>query len=69
MKIFHIADVQLGKQFKYLGDKARVQREQVKETFHRVLSMAVDEKVGVIAVAGDLFDTNYPSLDLVNFLA
>ena len=68
MKIFHIADVQLGKQFKYLGDKARVQREQVKETFHRVLSMAVDEKVGVIAVAGDLFDTNYPSLDLVNFI-
>src|SRR3989344_1405937 len=68
MKILHIADVQLGKRFNYLGDKAKLQRDQLKETLHSVFALAVKEEAELIIVAGDLFDSNNPSIELLSFI-
>lgn len=67
MKLLHTADIQLGAQFKGLGERAEAQREQIKKTFHRALELAIEEKVGLILIAGDLFDSNHPSLELTQF--
>lgn len=69
MKILHIADVQLGAQFKILGSKAQAQREQLKKTLHKAFQTALAEKADLVLVAGDLFDSNHPSHDLVLFLS
>lgn len=68
MKILHTADVQLGAQFKTLGDKAQIQREQLKKTFHKSLELGVKEGVGLVLISGDLFDNNHPSYDLIEFV-
>ncbi len=67
MKILHTADVQLGAQFKMLGARAELQREQIKKTFHEALEIGVKEEVGIVLISGDLFDSNHPSHDLVEF--
>lgn len=67
-KIIHTADIQLGAQFKSIGRKANIQRDQLKKTFHSVLEFAVNEDFSLIVVSGDLFDSNHPSLELVNFI-
>ena len=67
MKILHTADVQLGAQFKTLGIRAESQREQIKKTFHKALEVGVKEEAGIVLISGDLFDSNHPSNDLVEF--
>jgi len=68
MKFLHLADIQLGAQFKILGERAQDQREQVKKTFHNALELGVKEEVSLVVVAGDLFDSNHPSRELVEFV-
>lgn len=67
-KILHTADIHLGAQFKTLGKHAEVQRKQLKKTFHKALETAVQEKVGLVLIAGDLFDNNNPSYELIEFV-
>ena len=67
-KIIHTADVQLGAQFTTLGEKAQEQREQLKKTFHNVLETGIKEGSAVVLVCGDLFDSNHPAHDLVEFV-
>lgn len=68
MKLLHTADVHLGKQFKMLSGRAEDQREQLKKTFHKALELGVKENVSVVLIAGDLFDSNHPSRELVEFV-
>lgn len=61
LKFLHTADIHLGAKFKYLGEKAVRHREQLKKTFSQVVNKALEEKVDVVLVSGDLFDSNTPS--------
>ncbi len=68
LKLLHTADIHLGAKFIGLGEKGRLQREQVRESFKKIVSLALDEHVDIVLVAGDLFDTNQQSqrnIDLV----
>jgi len=67
VKLLHIADIQLGAQFKILGTRADEQREQLKKTLHKALERGAKEGVSLVVVAGDFFDTNHPSHELVEF--
>lgn len=59
IKMLHTADIHLGCKFASLGsEKGERQREQLRATFKRVISLAIQEKVDMVLIAGDLFDSN-----------
>ncbi len=59
IKILHTADVHLGREFPFLREKGREHRNQLLRTFERVIDLAISEKVSILLIAGDLFDTNH----------
>jgi len=61
LKILHTSDIHLGAKLVYLGDKAQSQREQIADTFVRVVDIALKEKVDLFLITGDIFDSKYPS--------
>jgi len=68
LKILHTADIHLGAKFSGLGNKGVSQREQLRTTFKNVIATAVDERVNIVLIAGDLFDVNQQpqrNIDLV----
>jgi DNA repair exonuclease SbcCD nuclease subunit len=68
LKILHTADIHLGAKFSGLGNKGTSQREQLRTTFKKVVATAIDEKVNIVLIAGDLFDANQQpqrNIDLV----
>jgi len=68
LKILHTADIHLGARFSGLGSKGAPQREQLLVTFKNVISTAINEKVDIVLIAGDLFDSNQQpqrNMDLV----
>ncbi len=60
IKLLHLADVHLGMIFRMLGEKGSAQRRQVEETFARAIDLAIQERVHLVLIAGDLFDTPKP---------
>jgi exonuclease SbcD len=58
LKVLHTADIHLGAKFSGLGNKGASQREQLRATFKKVISTAINEKVNIVLIAGDLFDSN-----------
>jgi DNA repair protein SbcD/Mre11 len=58
LRIVHTADVHLGARHDDLGDQAAAQRERQFVAFVGAVDLALQEKVDVFVVAGDLFDSN-----------
>lgn len=58
IKILHTADVHLGREFPTLRERGKQYRNQLLQTFERILELAIDENVSLVLIAGDLFDTN-----------
>jgi len=68
LKILHTADVHLGAKFSGLGNKGASQREQLRTTFKNIIATAIDKRVNIVLIAGDLFDANQQpqrNIDLV----
>ena len=68
LRILHTADIHLGAKFSGLGDKGASQREQLRTTFRNVIATAIDDRVNIVLIAGDLFDSNQQpqrNIDLV----
>jgi len=68
IRLLHTADVHLGVKFPSLGDKGTVQREQIKESFKKLISQAIAEDIDIVLISGDLFDANkqpQANIDLV----
>ena len=68
LKILHTADIHLGAKFSGLGNKGVSQREQLRITFENVIASAINERVNIVLIAGDLFDANQQpkkNIDLV----
>ncbi|HEV2358765.1 MAG TPA: DNA repair exonuclease [bacterium] len=57
LRLLHTSDVHLGATFKVLGDRGAEQRKQLRETFARVIDLALAERVDAMLIAGDLFDS------------
>ncbi|MDA8219745.1 MAG: DNA repair exonuclease [Dehalococcoidales bacterium] len=68
INLLHTADVHLDAPFRWLGDKGREQRRQLKETFRAVVDLALAERVDALLIAGDLFDSNSPAQDTVELV-
>lgn len=58
LRILHTADVHLGARHADMGDQAAAQRDRQFAAFRASVDLAIAEKVDVVLVAGDLFDSN-----------
>lgn len=58
IKILHTADVHLGMTESFLGTEAATRRFETLITFEKILKLAVAERADVLAIAGDLLDSN-----------
>jgi DNA repair exonuclease SbcCD nuclease subunit len=58
LRIVHTADVHLGARHADLGDQASAQRERQFAAFKATIDLAIDERVDLFLIAGDLFDSN-----------
>jgi exonuclease SbcD len=58
LRLLHTADVHLGARHADLGDAAAAQRERQFAAFRTSIDLAVAEKVDIVLIAGDLFDSN-----------
>jgi DNA repair protein SbcD/Mre11 len=58
LRLLHTADVHLGARHADLGEVAAAQRERQFAAFKATIDLALAEKVDVVLIAGDLFDSN-----------
>ena len=58
LRLLHTADVHLGARHADLGDRAATQRERQFAAFVASIDLALQEKVDLVLIAGDLFDSN-----------
>ena len=58
LRIIHTADVHLGARHDDLGEQAAAQRERQFAAFAATIQLAIQEKVDLVLIAGDLFDSN-----------
>ena len=58
IKILHTADLHIGAAESFLGANADLRRFETLMTFERIVDLAVENEVQVLAIAGDLFDSN-----------
>ena len=58
IKILHTADVHIGAAESFLGKDSDTRRFETLITFERIIETAKKENVAVIALAGDIFDSN-----------
>jgi exonuclease SbcD len=68
LKILHTADIHLGAKFSGLGNKGASQREQLRATYKRVIATAIDGRVNIVLIAGDLFDANLQPQKNINLV-
>ncbi len=63
MKIIHAADIHLGSKMdsSFTNEKAKDLKSTILSTFVRMIEYAHEENVKIIILAGDIFDSNYPS--------
>ena len=69
LKILHTSDVQLDAPFRFLGDKGSRHRQQLQETFQRIVDMAAEAEFDLLLISGDLFNDNRPHQDTMDFVA
>jgi exonuclease SbcD len=58
LRLLHTADVHLGARHADLGDAATAQRERQFAAFKAAVDLAIEQKLDLFLVAGDLFDSN-----------
>ncbi|MFH0914242.1 MAG: metallophosphoesterase [Chloroflexota bacterium] len=59
IRLLHTADVHLGRQFPALRNKGSEYRFQLLRTFEKITDLAESERVSLLLIAGDLFNTNH----------
>lgn len=58
IKILHCADIHIGARESFLGEKAESRRFETLITFEKIVDLAVEKGVQLVALAGDILDSN-----------
>lgn len=61
IKLLHTSDVHLEAGFAFLGERASMHRKTQLSTFNQIIEKINSEKFDIFFIAGDLFDTPFPS--------
>lgn len=56
MRLIHCADLHLESEMKFLSDQAKDRREELLDTYQRMVEYAVENEVDAILISGDLYD-------------
>ncbi|HEY6837468.1 MAG TPA: DNA repair exonuclease [Geobacteraceae bacterium] len=65
VRILHTADLHLGANLAGFGELARERQRDFEKTFERIVTLAIKREADCLVVAGDLFDSNNVSAELV----
>lgn len=65
VKILHCADIHIDASESFLAENAEQRKFETLLTFERIIDIAVENDVKILAIAGDLFDNDNPSPTLV----
>ena len=57
LRLLHTADIHLGARHSDLGEQAAAHRERQFAAFGRSVDLALEERVDLFLIAGDLFDS------------
>lgn len=68
LRLLHTGDVHIGAKFLRLGEKAATQRDRIRQAFTRTIDEAIERKVQVVLITGDLFDNVHPSESSILFV-
>lgn len=68
LKFLHTSDIHIGSKFASFGEKAALQRQALLDAFAKIIDLAIKERVQLLLIAGDLFDSNFPSYQSVSFV-
>mgnify|MGYP001591433559 CR=1 FL=1 len=68
LKLLHASDIHIGAKFSSFGEKAALQRQALLDAFAKIIDLAIGEQVQLLLIAGDLFDSNFPSYQSVSFV-
>ncbi len=69
LSLLHTADLHLGARFPGLGEVEEERRRDFLATFRRLIDVALERRVDLFVVSGDLFDVPRPESGLVSFVA
>ena len=61
IKLLHTSDIHLEARLAFLEEKADSHRKSQLQTFNRIIEKIISEKFDIFLIAGDLFDTPFPS--------
>ncbi|HEX6989784.1 MAG TPA: DNA repair exonuclease [Bacillota bacterium] len=64
----HIADVHLDARLRFLGERGREHRANIRAAFTRCIDLALERRVDALLIAGDLFDSQRPGRGTVEFV-
>jgi DNA repair exonuclease SbcCD nuclease subunit len=65
LKILHTGDVHFGAKLAWLGARGQEQRRKTLETFGKIIDLAINARIDLLLIAGDLFDSARPSRELI----
>ncbi len=68
LRLIHTSDVHIGVKLASFRDKAAVQRQSLLDVFAKIVDTAISEHAQLLLIAGDLFDSNFPSYQSVQFV-
>lgn len=57
MKLLHTADLHIGAELSYLGERAEERKYEVLDVFKSICHICTEQKVDICLIAGDLFDS------------
>ena len=59
VRVLHTADLHIGAQCNYLGVDSVNRRYETLETFRKIITLCNENKIELLLIAGDLFDSNH----------
>lgn len=66
VKILHCADLHLGAQLSSIGTLAKRRSEEVMMTFDKIVSICKSQNIGLLLIAGDLFESSNIEKEIIN---
>ncbi len=68
IKALHISDLHLDTVYPHIMNRGDIRRQEQKVVFSRILGLAIEERVDMVLIAGDLFDLSRVSPRTVDFI-
>lgn len=68
LRLIHTSDIHIGVKLASFRDKAAIQRQSLLDVFAKIVDTTISEHAQLLLIAGDLFDSNFPSYQSVQFV-